>query len=103
MDQQMTMGSVETADAVERNRQNRVTFEREWARLSMPGEVLRTAIDNLPVCGRFAMVVSSSGQRVEYETMEANRVLRDFHDSDGASDRMLHVIMEKLRASGAIQ
>lgn len=103
MDQQ-TMGmAIETADAVEKNRQNRATFKREWARLSMSGDVLDTSPDKLPVCGRFATVIRPSGDTTEYETEGAIRVLRDFHDGDGASDRMLHVIMEKLRASGAIQ
>lgn len=103
MDQQMVSAAIETADAQAKNRHDRAKFKTEWARLSMPGEVMDTTLDKLPVCGRFVTVLKSSGDHVEYETAEAIRVLRDFHDGDGASERMLHVIMEKLRASGAIQ
>lgn len=103
MEAQMTLGAktMATADTVEKNRQDRATFVREWERLSMPGDVLATTLDKLPVCGRFVTVMDTLGERTEYETEIANRVLRDFGTGDGANDTRHRAIMDAMRASDA--
>lgn len=99
--EQITMNKVDEANAQAKNRHDRAKFKTEWLRLSMPGEVLDTTIDNLPVCGRFATVLESSGNRVEYELATALHVLRDYGDGDGATSR--HVaLMVALREVNAI-
>ncbi len=67
----------------QKNQANRETFEREWARLSMPGHPERNHLDSTPVCGRFVTVRDGDGGWAEYELDAAVRALRDFHDAEG--------------------
>jgi len=99
--EQTTMNKVDEANAQAKNKHDRAKFKTEWVRLSMPGDVLTTTIDSLPVCGRFATVLMGSGERVEYELATALHVLRDYGDGDGATSRY-GLIAAALREAGAI-
>lgn len=86
----------------QKNQANRVTFEREWERLSMPGHPERTTLDDTPNCGRFVTVRDYEDDPVEYELEPAVRVLRDFHDAEGRNHWGAKKVLAALKGAGAV-
>jgi len=86
----------------QKNQANRVLFEREWERLSMPGHPERTTLDDTANCGRFVTVRDYENPPVEYELEVAVRVLSDFHDAEGRNLWGEKKVRAALERAGAV-
>lgn len=91
-----------TKEAIGTNAANRAKFKAEWARLDMPGDVIDTTVNKLPVCGRFAETMQTTGHRLDFDMAEALRVFRDFGDGDGNNVQRRRNMMRRLHAEGAV-